>query len=256
MQDATDAYLESQTSGKPYAMFLSDKIVYRENNRIIDPKAGIITKPLTIAHQHRLIDQDGCASYIEQIVTDPASPYVIGTQLRFNETRTGVVVAGIDSVVTTTGDWLFNASKTLSYVLRENWDTIPIDDRTDRATLRATADLYLDLWGSHGKARVPWGTPCNRLEGSAYTGNGSATDSCAVGIPTGESPPVTDRRYVIDETVGSVNVLSAFPGGEPDSHEFRLEHEVLRYVHTMTVMRNQTAVPRAGRVRRARGLHG
>jgi hypothetical protein len=260
MQDATDAYLESQTLGKPYAIFLSDKLVYRENNRIVSPKASIINKPLTIAHQHRLIDQDGCASYIEQIVTDPKNPYVIGTQLRFNESSgsgSGIVVTGIDSIVTTTGDWLFNASKTLSYVLRENWDTIDPDARSDRATLKAIADLYLDLWGNE-RSRVPWGAPCDRLEGSMYTGNGSATDSCAVGIPTGPQPPVTDRRYVIDETVGSVSVLCKM--GEmrdaPDSHEFRVEEGRLRYVHTMTVMRNQTALPRMSRVGRSVSFHG
>ncbi|KAH8912265.1 hypothetical protein BR93DRAFT_942304 [Coniochaeta sp. PMI_546] len=252
MQDATDAYIESQTSGKPYAMFLTDKLVYRENNRVINPKAGIITKPLTIAHQHRLYDQDGCATYTEQIVTDPKNPYVIGTQLHFNESVGGVTVTGIDSIVTTTGDWLFNASKTLSYVLKENWDTIESDSRSDRATLKAIADLYLDLWGNE-KSRVPWGTPCDRLEGSAYTGNGSATDSCAVGIPTGPQPPVTDRRYVIDETVGSISVLCTMGtmGNAPDSHEFRVENERLRYVHTMTVLRNQTALPRLSRVRRS-----
>ena len=253
LQDATDAYLESQTSGKPYDIFLSDKVVYRENNRVMSPKAGIITKPLEIAHQHRLYDQDDCATYTEQIITDPKNPYVIGTQLRFNESDVGVTVTSIDSVVTTAGDWLFNASQTLAHVLAEDWNTIP----SDRGTLRAVADLYLDLWGNE-KSRVPWGTPCNRLEGSAYTGNGSATDSCAVGIPTGPQPPVTDRRYVIDETVGSISVLCTMGamGDAPDSHEFRVEGEKLRYVHTMTVMRNQTALPRMRRVRRAATVHG
>ncbi|KAJ9161886.1 hypothetical protein NKR19_g1790 [Coniochaeta hoffmannii] len=268
IQDATDAYLESQTSGKPYAMFLSDKLVYRENNRIISPRAGIINKPLAIAHQHRLIDQDGCASYIEQIVTDPKNPYVIGTQLRFNESSgggPGLTVASVDSIVTTTGDWLFNASKTLSYVVKEDWGTMDQDARPDRGTLRAVANLYLDLWGNE-KSRVPWGSPCDRLEGSAYTGNGSASDSCAVGIPTGPQPPVTDRRYVYDETVGAVSVLCTMGamGDAPDSHEFRVEGERLRYVHTMTVLRNQTAnqttnqtaTPRLRRVRRSINLHG
>lgn len=256
MQDATDAYLESQTSGKPYAMFLSDHLVYRENNRAISPKAGIINKPLTIAHQHRLYDQDGCATYTELIVTDPKNPYVIGTQLHFNQSAGGVTVTGLDSIVTTTGDWLFNATKMLSYVVKENWDTIDSDSRSDRATLKAIADLYLDLWGNE-KSRVPWGEPCDRLEGSAYTGNGSATDSCAVGIPTGPQPPVTDRRYVIDETVGSVSVLCTMGamGNAPDSHEFRVENERLRYVHTMTVLRNQTA-PSMSRVQRLVKYHG
>jgi len=136
LQDATDAYLESQTSGKPYDIFLSDKVVYRENNRVMSPKAGIITKPLEIAHQHRLYDQDDCATYTEQIITDPKNPYVIGTQLRFNESDVGVTVTSIDSIVTTTGDWLFNASQTLAHVLAEDWNTIPSDRGAPLATPR------------------------------------------------------------------------------------------------------------------------
>lgn len=99
-------------------------------------------------------------------------------------------------------------------------------------------DAYLDLWGN-SSAAVPWGTPCRRMEGSAYTGSGKPDDSCNVGIPGGSQPPVTNRRYVIDEQYGSANVLrdfGAMKSGAPDSHEIRLENGKLRYVHTMTVM--------------------
>jgi hypothetical protein len=46
---------------------------------------------------------------------------------------------------------------------------------------------------------------------------------------------LTNRRYVIDETVGAVSVFLTFES-LPDSHEFRLEGGKLRYVHTLTVM--------------------
>jgi len=29
--------------------------------------------------------------------------------------------------------------------------------------------------------KVPWGTPCARLEGGSYTGSGKPTDRCDVG---------------------------------------------------------------------------
>lgn len=45
------------------------------------------------------------------------------------------------------------------------------------------------------------------------------------------------RRFVIDETVGSVDVLCDFSalGTMPDSHEIRLENGKVKYVHTITV---------------------
>ncbi len=80
---------------------------------------------------------------------------------------------------------------------------------------------------------MPWGRPCARLEGGSYTGNGGPSDKCDVGIPNGVA--LTNRHYVIDETVGAVDVMMTF-ASLPDSHEFRVEGGKLRFVHTMSVM--------------------
>ncbi len=81
---------------------------------------------------------------------------------------------------------------------------------------------------------MPWGAPCARLEGGAYTGHGLPTDSCNLGVI--QSYDMPNRRYVIDETVGVVSVLVEFGsiGNAPDSHEFRVEGGKLRFIHTMT----------------------
>jgi hypothetical protein len=86
---------------------------------------------------------------------------------------------------------------------------------------------------------VPWGYPCVRIEGGMYTGTGSPKDSCDVGLPSGVN--ISNRRYVVDETIGSVVVFCTFgagtPGGgsgAPDTHLFRVENGKLRYVHTLT----------------------
>jgi hypothetical protein len=78
------------------------------------------------------------------------------------------------------------------------------------------------------------------VEGGFSTGNGSASDRCDVGIPEGVS--LTNRKYVMDETVGAVDVMLSF-NGIPDSHEFRIKGGKIRYVHTLTVMtaRNDTS---------------
>src|ERR1035438_9515427 len=71
----------------------------------------------------------------------------------------------------------------------------------------------------------------DRMGGSAYIGKGTDMDSCSVGIPSGNEPPNTDRRYVIVESVGLVSVLCVFQtmANEADSHEFRLNSGKLRY---------------------------
>ena len=87
---------------------------------------------------------------------------------------------------------------------------------------------------------MPWGHPCNRTEGGrGRTGGGAPEDACDPGLPSGVN--IANRRYVVDETIGSVVVFCTFGAGgpnggsgSPDTHLFRLEGGKLRYVHTMT----------------------
>ena len=70
-----------------------------------------------------------------------------------------------------------------------------------------------------------------------YTGQGLANDTCNVGVPSGIK--ITNRRYVIDEQLGVVDAMVKF-STRPDSHEFRVEKGKIRFVHTLTIMRNLT----------------
>ena len=143
----------------------------------------------------------------------------------------------MQTIVTSTGDWLFNATGTLYYASHETpWDIIPSSSRDSRDVIKAAADAYLDLFKDK-TVKVPWGSPCARLEGGSYTGHIPAqqSDSCNVGVPSGLD--LTNRRYVIDEETGEVDVFLNFGGttGLTDSHEFRIEGGKIRFVHTITV---------------------
>jgi hypothetical protein len=72
-----------------------------------------------------------------------------------------------------------------------------------------------------------------------HTGRGVPEDSCDVGVPSGVN--ISNRRFVVDETIGSVVAFCTFGAGNPnggsgapDSHLFRMESGKLRYVHTIT----------------------
>jgi hypothetical protein len=227
LQEAADSYVAAQAAGLySNIKWLSSNVAYTENNKTADITKGILSQPLGIAHNRSTFDTTQCATYTELIITDPKNPTVSGTQMRF----TGSSITKIESIITHKGDWLFNSSATLLYAIPENWGTIPVEKRDSRATIQAAADAYLDLFNNTSVV-VPWGTPCARLEGGMYLNNGT----CNVGVPSGI--PMTNRRYVIDETVGTVDVMLMFngAGGMPDSHEYRVEAGKLRYVHTMSV---------------------
>jgi hypothetical protein len=229
LKEAADSLLAAHAAGDPSLLKpVSEALDYRENFAAVNIKSGILSKAIKIDHSRHSLDTTQCATYTEIVSATGSTPYVIGTQIYF----TDGAASKIDTLVTTTGDWLFNATSTLYWASREDWGIIPEDDRDSREVIQAAADAYLDIF-SDKSVVVPWGYPCSRLEGGMYTGNGGPNDRCDVGIPSGVS--LTNRRYVIDEAVGAVSVFLSF-ASLPDSHEFRVEKGKLRYVHTITVM--------------------
>ncbi|KAH6718206.1 hypothetical protein BKA61DRAFT_475896 [Leptodontidium sp. MPI-SDFR-AT-0119] len=228
LKEATDTYLTAQSNGKP----LTGTIEYVENGKTAVIASGIQSQALKIDHNRSYYDTTACATYTEVVVADTKKPYVIGTQMHLTDGK----ISNVRTLVTTTGDWLFNATGTLYYTSREDWGVIPVESRDTRAVIQAAGDAYLNLFLDK-KTVVPWGAPCARLEGGSYTGKGQPSDSCNVGVPSGLD--LTNRRYVIDETVGSVDIFLNFGGktGLPDSHEFRIEKGKIRFVHTITVQR-------------------
>ena len=91
---------------------------------------------------------------------------------------------------------------------------------------------------------MPHGTPCSRLEGRLST---AARDPAGQMCTMGAFPQrlnVSNRRYVIDETVGAVAIFHNFPWidagiptdpGTPASQTFRVEGGMNRYIHEVTV---------------------
>lgn len=231
MVEVVNSYLTTQTTGKPAEFKArfdnSTWLGYYENGKKVDIDTGILNTPLAITHNRSLYDLTGCATYTEVIVNSTTTPHVIGTQLRYANHK----INKVDMIVTKPGDWLFNVTGYAYWTSQESWSEIPEAQRDSRDTIKKAADAYCDLF-NNPNVTVPWGTPCVRLEGGLY-GNPGPNGSCAVGVPSGV--PLKNRRYVIDETVGAVDVMLDFGNsGWPDTHEFRIEKGKIRYVHTMT----------------------
>ena len=239
LRGAADSLVAAQVAGNPDLLKpVAATLAYNENQKVATFKSGILATALKNEHSRHLLDTTQCATYTEFVSATSAKPYVNGYQMWF----TDGAVSKIDALVTTTGDWLFNATGTLTWAKKEDWGEIPAEKRDSRAVIKAGGDAYLDIFDDKSVV-VPWGRPCSRLEGGAYTGNGGPNDRCDVGIPDGVK--LVDRKYVIDEVVGAVDIMLKF-GSLPDSHEFRLEGGKLRFVHTITPM-NGSPGPSVGK---------
>jgi hypothetical protein len=230
LQQATDQYLATVVSGANELPF-SDAATYSENFNITDFKTGIHFKPIRVASNRTLLDTTACATYTELIAPDNTPPYVIGTQIRY----TGNKVTKMEVLFSTTGDWFFDAKATLKWASQEDRSIIPEAKRDARSVIQAAADAYLDSFDKPGN--VPSMSPCERLEGSFHV-----APDCLRGIRS-NGGKMLNKRYVIDEAVGTVDVFMNFRESAPDSHEFRVEGGKIRYVHTITVTKGKSLAP-------------
>ncbi len=235
LKAAADLYVTAQAKGDPAGLPLARGLGYVENFKVVDIKGGLIQQAMKIDHHRSLLDTATCQTFTEVIVTDKAKPYVLGTRMRINHG----LVAEIEILWTTAGYWLFNADNYLKYSSSENWGVIPAANRDTRATLVSAAGAYLDAFLEGKMDLVPWGYPCNRIEGGLRTGKGVPSDTCQEGVPSGVN--IANRHYVVDETIGAVVVFCTFGAGSasgaigaPDTHLFRVEEGKLKLVHTLT----------------------
>lgn len=248
LKEATSQYTTAASTGNlSLWTSLTPNTNYTENDQPINITKAVLSQPLKLDHTRSFHDPTTCSALTELIITNPSKPYVIHTRMLFTANNNSSSPSSppkihtIESLVTTTGDWAFNATGYLHWNSLEKWDPIPPSSRDSRAVIQAAGDAYFDRWNNTA-VEIPLGTPCARLEGGAYTGLGNLTaNTCNLGgFPS--TIVVTNRRYVVDEEMGVVGIFLGFPRldrtvpekAAPDSHVFRVEGGRVRYIHTVS----------------------
>ncbi|KAJ2996509.1 hypothetical protein NUW58_g953 [Xylaria curta] len=248
LQDVAATYVQAQVSGKPTLLSLATNVSYGENDKPLDIAKGVLSQPITVDFNRSIYDTTQCATFTELTAATSKHPYVIHTRILLTEDASKITK--IESVVTDSGDWAFNATGHLYWTRQEKWEPIPESRRNTRAVIQAAGDAYLDQWGN-STLPVPLGTPCARLEGGAYTGQSNpSANTCRMGAFP-QPLKVADRRYIIDEELGAVDIFNGFPwleatkpgGAVPSTNFIRVEGGMIRYIHEVTVCET----PRCGR---------
>jgi hypothetical protein len=240
LQTAVETYIAAQKAGDAKKMALAPDAKYFENMIEITKEKGLWNKALPIALQRSIYDTSRCKTFSEVIITEGGHPYVLGTRLKVKDGK----ITEIDSLVTDQDDWLFDAQKYLKYSSAEDWSILPVHQRVSTQQLIDAGNQYFDFVFLDKFITPPWGTPCARLEGGAYTNEKMEhKDTCQIDKPLGEMFMV-NRSYVVDEEMGVVNIFCRFVDsskGMPDAHTFRLVAGRYRYIHTLSV--NLTGKP-------------
>jgi len=251
LKGLTAAYVAAQQKGDVSALPLDLKAHYLENMATVEKGAGLWNTALPIAHAMSFHDDKRCKTFTEIIVNQGATHYVIGTRLYVNEGK----IVRVDSIVTKKGDWLFNANAYLKYTKAEDWSELFKYQKTEPKEMIRGANAYLDGFADKF-TDIPWGTPCARLEGGAYTNaKGDPHASCEVGLPPGVLY-IVNRDYLVDEEMGVINIFCRFGSstGGPDSHSFRFIDGKIRGVHTLSALPGPQANDEGG-IDRATGIN-
>jgi hypothetical protein len=237
LQNATSQYIAAQASGqsRAFSAFTASNFIYTENAKQVDIQSSTFNQPIKIDFTRSAHDTVQCATFTEIIAATNPHPYVIHTRMVFSPVTEKATQ--VESIVTDDGDWLFNATGTLDLNAPEKWDPIPADQQDSREVIQAAGDAYFDRFGNVS-ITVPWGPPCYRLEGGLEAKGNLTGGDCVMEWPSTIHVPY--RRYVIDETLGVVDMFIGFPGLDrsqgqdpmPDSHFFRVEKGKIRYLHT------------------------
>jgi len=235
LQTTVDKYLDALQKGNPSLMPLTPQAKYMENRNEVPLGQGIWQNPLAVDFSRSLLDVETCQTFTEIAHTSSDHPYLIGTRLKVEDNK----IAEIESLVADKDDWLFNAADYMKYSSQEKWGILPADKRSDRQTLLNAANAYYDTFGDYSNfSKVPWGTPCARIEGGMYTNrNNDPNPSCTVGMPKTGGVKIINRHFLVDVEMGTVVAMVDFVAEKrnPDFHEFRMENGKLRYVHTVQV---------------------
>ncbi len=243
LKAATTAYVKAQQTGSLAGLPLDAKAHYLENMATIEKDKGLWNTALPVAHDMSFHDDKRCKTFTEIIVTEGGHPYVIGTRLYMHQGK----IIRVDSLVTDKGDWLFNANAYLKFTKQEDWSTLFKYQLTEPKEMIRGANAYLDGFADKF-TDIPWGTPCARLEGGAYTNaKGDPRASCEIGLPPGVLY-IVNRDYLIDEEKGVINIFCRFSNstsGMPDSHSFRFIDGKIRGAHTLSVNLGTAPSPQA-----------
>ena len=227
-----DKYLEAQKAGDPSGLPLASAVTYMQNNKASTADKCMWKTAMPVDFSLSLLDVDSCRAFVEVVSSTGSTPWVMMTWLKVEEGK----ISEVDAMVTTTGDFMFNAKKYVDYAKKQDWSILTESQKITRQELVAGGDAYLDMFADGVDDGIPWGHPCERIEG----GNMFVTPDCIQGMPghggMGGTVNITKRRYAVDVDMGTVDVFCSFGGSMPDSHMFRLVDGVIKLVHTLTVM--------------------
>src|SRR5690606_28949148 len=191
LQGMADDWISALEKGTGFEMQLGEWVEF-QTNLDLGSMGAFLDNPRQVDWHRAMLDTGSCKAAVESVILDEAQPMVLSTVL----TNGFFGVSPISNIVSSEGDWLFDAPAALDYLKAVAWAPVPEGERATRAELIALADAYLDRLAD-SSVTVPWAETCTRLDG------GTVVAQCDASLPDGLV--TAERQHVVDEVLGAVN---------------------------------------------------
>jgi hypothetical protein len=164
LKAATAAYVEAQRTGNLAGLPLDEKAHFLENMITVERGAGLWNTALPIANSMSFHDDKRCKTFTEIIVTEGGPPV--------RDRHAAVPAPGQGDPRRQPGDRPGRLAVQRQRLPQVHQDRGLVDlfkyQKTPPSEIIRGANAYLDGFADKF-TDIPWGTPCARLEGGAYT---------------------------------------------------------------------------------------
>ena len=245
----------------PPSIFASAPLTLLTTHTILDQDRCAAFGKFIATFNSTSSSQEGGKEKEERVVSR-----LVGLQAHYSYDPTRSIptlVEKIDVVSVGKGDGLIqdevDSEQFEGYVNNEGWRSLSEDEQDGWEGLEGVAGGWLDWLGGGNTSNTTsgggndngsekggesedeiekrlWGRPCSRLDGGVYTAAAKEGESCVQGAKVqgeGEGKGITERKFLVDDSVGAVSVLArdGSLGGAPCVFEFRIVRGKLKYVH-------------------------
>jgi hypothetical protein len=233
LKAATDKFFSALEAHKPSAALLAPGVKYTENGLVVAVGKGSWETAGKLTFKRGMIDTKKCGTHTQAIIDEAGKPMLYGVRLKVDKAK----ISEIEAIVVRGKEVL--DVKAILDTKDQDWEGIlPLEQRSSRLSMIATADDYFELFVQKQKPQVselPYSKVCDRWENGMQTTKGGTNQG--VTMPAHNCSPKgfadmthSPRRFLVDVETGVVVAYTLFDKVWPDFHMFKIRNGLVELI--------------------------
>lgn len=231
----TEKFFAALEAHNPSGAALASGARYTENGAVVAVGKGAWETAGKTIFKRGMVDTRQCGTHTQAIIEEDGKQMLYGVRLKIDKQK----ISEIEAIVVR-GKQVLNVQAILD-TKDQDWESIlPLEQRSSRLTMIATADDYFELFVQKQPRRVsvlPYNKICDRWENGLQTTKGGLNQG--VKMPEHSCSPVgfadmthTTRRFLVDEETGIVVAYTMFNNVWPDFHMFKMRNGMVDWIQS------------------------